>query len=133
MKKDAGSLVMRAVVGIIFFMHGLAKFQGGISGTAGWFESMGIPGFAAYATAVIELIGGLLLLIGLGTRITAALLAVIMIGAIVTVKWEAGLMGSDGAAGYELDLALFAIAFYFVWNGSSTLSVDQMIRNRKAE
>ena len=62
------------------------KFQGGIGNTAGWFESIGIPGFLAYVVGTIELVGNIALILGLGTRIVSALLAVVMIGAILKVE-----------------------------------------------
>ena len=61
------------VLGITFFIHGLAKFQGGIENTVGWFASIGL-GALAYAVASIELVGGILLIIGLGSRIVWAIL-----------------------------------------------------------
>ncbi|GAA0370818.1 hypothetical protein GCM10008968_28310 [Bacillus horti] len=65
---------------------------------------MGIPRFMAYVVAVIELIGGLALVLGLGTRIVSALFAIIMLGAIFIVKIPAGFLGDGQSAGYELDL-----------------------------
>ena len=41
---EIGALVLRVVLGITFFIHGLAKFQGGIENTVGWFASIGLPG-----------------------------------------------------------------------------------------
>lgn len=75
---------LRAVIGITFFIHGLSKFQGGISNTVGFFESLGIPGFLAYVVAVVELLGGIALILGLGTRIVTLLFALILVG--VTAK-----------------------------------------------
>lgn len=63
-----------------FFIHGVSKFQGGIGNTAGFFDSLGIPGFVAYIVASIELIGGLAVILGLGTRIVSVLFVVIMAG-----------------------------------------------------
>lgn len=40
-----GIVVIRVVLGVIFFAHGLSKFQGGIDNTAGFFTSLGLPGF----------------------------------------------------------------------------------------
>ena len=81
-KIEVSTFLLRIVLGISFFVHGLVKFQGGIGNIAGWFDSMGIPGFLAYVVGTIELVGGIALILGLGTRIVSALLAIIMIGAI---------------------------------------------------
>jgi putative oxidoreductase len=129
---EVGTLILRVVLGISFFIHGLSKFQGGIENTVGWFDSIGIPGVLAYAAATIELVGGILLVIGLGTKIVSVLLSLIMIGAIVKVKFAVGFLGNGQMAGYELDLAFLAMAIFLAINGSTLLSVDQIF-SRKPE
>ena len=123
-----GTIILRVVLGISFFTHGIVKFQGGIGNTAGWFESIGLPGFLAYVVATFELVGGLALILGLATRIVSALLAIIMIGAILTAKLSAGFLG-----GWELDLAFFAMAIYLTLNGSDALSLDKTLGFSKRE
>jgi uncharacterized membrane protein YphA (DoxX/SURF4 family) len=124
MKKqyEIGALILRVVLGLMFFVHGLDKFQGGIGNIAGWFQSMGLPGFAAYLVAFIEVVGGIALIAGLGTRIVSGLFILIMLGAIIKVKFAAGFLG-----GFELDLALMVMALYLVINGSMMLSVDSKL------
>ncbi|OAH58546.1 MULTISPECIES: DoxX family protein [Bacillaceae] len=126
-KAEAGTLILRVVLGIIFFVHGLVKFQGGIGNTVGWFDSIGIPGGIAYIVAIIELVGGIALIVGFGTKIVSALLALLMIGAILKVKLAVGFLGNGQMAGYELDLALLAIALYLAINGSKRYSLGQLI------
>ena len=87
-RNDAGAVVLRVILGLTFFIHGLSKFQGGIGNTASFFESLGILGSLAYVVAVIELIGGIMLILGIGTRIVSVLFAVIMLAAIFTVKLQ---------------------------------------------
>ena len=65
----------------------------------------------AYGVATVELVGGLLLILGLGVRYIGLLFALVMVGAIVKVKWSAGLLG-DGKIGFELELALLAMGAY---------------------
>ena len=51
-KLEIGALVLRVVLGITFFIHGLVKFrQGGIENIVGWFASIGLPGALAYVVA----------------------------------------------------------------------------------
>ncbi|PFO01237.1 oxidoreductase [Bacillus sp. AFS076308] len=126
-KTEIGVLILRVFLGLSFFVHGLSKFQNGIDNTAGWFESIGIPGFMGYIVAIIELIGGLLLIIGLGTRYIAALFVLIMIGAIVKVKIAAGFMGNGQGAGYELELAFAVMAAFLFLNSNATLSLDSKL------
>jgi putative oxidoreductase len=124
-KNEIGKVILRVIVGLTFFIHGLSKFQGGISNTVGFFDSLGVPGFMAYAVAVIELVGGIALILGLGTRIVTLLFALIMIGAIFTAKLSLGFLGNGQMAGYELDLVLLAASLYFVFADKSTFSLDQ--------
>jgi len=130
-KYEFGALVLRLVVGITFFVHGLSKFQGGIANVAGWFSSMGLPGFMAYIIATIELVGGIALILGFGTRIISALFVFVMLGAIIKVKLAAGFMGDGKMAGYELELVLLAIAVYLVVCGSQLFSLQNLFGNKK--
>ncbi|MFD2681876.1 DoxX family protein [Bacillus seohaeanensis] len=124
-KNEIGKVILRVVVGLTFFIHGLSKFQGGISNTVGFFDSLGLPGFTAYVVALVELVGGIALILGLGTRIVTLLFALIMLGAIFTAKLSAGFLGNGQMAGYELDLVLLAASIYFVFADGSQLSLDQ--------
>ncbi|WP_028782367.1 DoxX family protein [Thalassobacillus devorans] len=119
-KHEAGASILRVILGVIFFVHGLDKFQAGIGNTVGFFDSIGVPGFLAYVVATIELVGGIALILGLGTKIAASLFAVIMLGAIFTVKLSAGFLG-----GYELDLALLAMSIYVALSDNTALSLEQ--------
>ncbi|MRG85943.1 DoxX family protein [Salinibacillus xinjiangensis] len=130
-KFEAGTLILRVVLGLIFFIHGLDKFQGGIENTVGWFSSIGLPGFLAYGVASVELVGGIALILGLFSRVVSGLLAITMVGAIVKVKLAVGFLGNGQMAGYELDLALLAIAVFIAIQGSKGLALDQLIFNNK--
>lgn len=104
-EKNIGLIIARVLLGITFLLHGLAKFQGGISGTADFFSSIGLPAALAYIVAIIELVGGLLMVIGLFTKALSLLFIIVMLGAIATVKLQAGFLD-----GFELELALIALA-----------------------
>lgn len=130
LKTEIGALILRLTLGAIFFIHGVVKFQGGIENTAVWFESLGLLGVTAYGVALLEMIGGILLIIGLATRLVAALFAVLMIGATVKVKLAIGFLGNGQMAGYELDLAFLVIAIYLVINGSKLFSLSKLIFHR---
>lgn len=76
-----GLLVLRVVVGAIFLYSGWTKFQGGIEGTAKFFGDAGIPWANVMAPLVagIEVVGGLMLILGIYTCVAAALLTIIML------------------------------------------------------
>jgi len=132
-KLNVTTFLLRIVLGLSFFVHGFVKFQGGIENTVGWFDSIGIPGFLAYVVASVELVGGIALILGLGTRIVSALLALIMVGAILKTKLAIGFLGTPEMAGYELDLAFLVIALFLAVNGSKLWSVDEAVFNKKTE
>ncbi|MFP5111980.1 DoxX family protein [Bacillaceae bacterium C204] len=132
-KFEASTLIIRVMLGMTFFVHGLVKFQGGIENIVGWFDSIGLPGFLAYGVATVEMIGGAALILGLGSRIVSIILSLLMIGAIVKVKLAGGFLGNGQMAGYELDLALLAMAVFIAINGSKMFALDQLIFKGKQE
>ncbi|MFC7442600.1 DoxX family protein [Laceyella putida] len=124
-RAEVSALILRLVLGFTFMLHGIVKFTAmGIGNVAGWFASMGIPSFMAYVVAIIELVGGIAMILGLGTRIVAFLFACVMVGAIVTVKWSAGFMGNGQAAGFEFDVALLAMSVSLILTGSRRWALD---------
>ncbi|MGW9126866.1 DoxX family protein [Paenibacillus chitinolyticus] len=126
-KWQYGAFILRIVLGLIFLVHGYQKFEGGLSGVAGFFGSLGLPGFMAYVVAVIELAGGILMLIGLGTRWIAAAFAVIMLVAIFTAKLSLGFTG-----GYELELALLGMSLGLFFTGKQFLALENVFSRGKA-
>ncbi|MGJ7913366.1 DoxX family protein [Neobacillus sp. LXY-1] len=133
LKNEIGAFILRVVLGGLFLAHGVVKFQDGIENIVGWFSSIGLPGFMAYAVALIEIIGGIALIIGFATRYVSALYVVLMIGAILKVKLSVGLMGNGQMAGYELDLAFLAISAYLAITNKSFLALDNVLfRSKKA-
>ncbi|MFV8830229.1 DoxX family protein [Alkalihalobacterium sp. APHAB7] len=127
-KNEMGAFLLRVVLGVVFLAHGAAKFQGGIENVAGWFDSIGLPGALAYVVAIIELVGGIALILGIGTRIVSTLIGFIMVGAIFTVKLPAGFLD-----GYEYDLVLLTVAVFLVLNGSKLYSLEQLILKGKED
>ena len=131
-KNEIGVLILRVTLGALFLIHGIVKFQGGIENIVGWFDSIGLPGFMAYGVASLEIIGGIAIIIGLGTRFFSTLFALMMIVATIKVKLAVGLLGNGQMAGYELDLAFLAIAIYLAINGSKVLSISQLIFHKES-
>lgn len=121
---EIGTFLLRLTLGFTFFMHGFDKVKGGISGTAGFFDSVGIPGFMAYIVAGIELVGGLAMILGLATRIFAVLFSIILLVAIFTVKLSAGFLNG----GFELDVVLIAIAVHIALAGPAKYALDSRFK-----
>lgn len=118
-----GLALLRLATGIVFLMHGYQKlFAYGISGVTGFFTQMGIPlaSVAAPAVALIEFVGGLLVIAGLGHRIASALQVGVMAGAIIFAKGFDGFYAPDGLE-FELTLLLAAAAIAIGGGGAFTL------------
>lgn len=74
MTDDVGKLVLRVSVGLMMLLHGIAKLSGGVGGIAGMLAGRGLPEFFAYGVYLGEVVGPLLVIIGLFTRIGALLM-----------------------------------------------------------
>lgn len=126
------ALILRVIAGLTFAIHGVAKFQMGLENVAGFFGTMGLPAFIAYLVTFLEVVGGIALILGLGTRVFAGALSVVMLGAIFKVKLAAGFMGGEGGAGYELDLALLAMLVALGISGSSKFALDAILFGKRS-
>lgn len=125
-------LLARIAVGVIFLVHGYQKFADmGIAGTTKFFESAGIPlaGVAAPAVAVLEVAGGIALILGAALPIAGTLLALDMIGAIVFVHGSSGFGAGEG--GYEFVLALAAASLAVGFTGGGALALDTLLGRRR--
>lgn len=122
--------MMRIIIGLIFFLHGIAKFTIGIHGTALFFASIGIPAAALFAWLVtlLETFGGLALIIGIGTRITALLLSIIMlITTFIVIQLHLPFISTQTTIGYELNLSLFAALIPILILGPGRYSLAKYI------
>ena len=120
---DITNMGMRAAIGVIFIVHGFGKF--GNPGFGGWISSMGIPAEMQIPIALAEFVPGILLLIGVLTRISGALLSIVMLGAIFLVKGASSL---DGDKGYEFDLILLAASLIVIVAGPGRVSASHVIK-----
>ncbi len=121
---DLALLVLRVALGAIFIAHGGQKlFWSGIAGTTEMFVGMGVflPELTAPAVTIVEFFGGLALVAGLFTRLAAASIAVVMLGAIVMVHLPAGFFLPNGI---EFALMNFAAAVALALLGAGAYSVD---------
>jgi putative oxidoreductase len=115
-RTDLGLLSLRLMIGFVFAFHGAGKLFGwfgghGLEGTAGFFESLGIPfPFASVVLAgATEFFGGLLLMLGFGVRLVAAPLAFTMLVASFSAHGGA-FSAQAGGMEYSLTLAVAAAA-----------------------
>jgi putative oxidoreductase len=124
--------VLRIILGFLFAAHGWQKFnEWTVAGTQAAFAQMGVPAaqISAPLVAGLELAGGIALILGVLTRIVAALLALNMLGALFLVHAPAGVFADKG--GYELVLLLAAAALALALTGAGRVSVDRALFGRK--
>jgi putative oxidoreductase len=129
---DMGLALLRVIAGITFFAHGYQKVFGfGFGGVSGFFGQMGVPMPAVMgpAIALLELVGGLALILGLFTRLVGSLLACDMLGAILLVRAKGGFFAPNGM---EFELALCAIAATLAIMGSGGFSLDSAVARRRS-
>ena len=120
---DASQMGMRTAVGVIFIVHGFGKF--GNPGFGEWISSLGIPAEMQIPIALAEFIPGILLIIGVLTRISASLISIVMLGAIFLVKGASSLTGDYG---YELDLILLAACLVVIVAGPGRVSLSYVLK-----
>jgi len=124
-----GPLVLRLGIGLVMAYHGIDKFRGGIGGVEEMFRMWEVPapGITAPLVAVIEIVGGTALILGIGTRLSAAMLAAVLVGAILFVKTDLGLISTGPMPGAELDLALLSGLVALVLMGPGPVSASRAL------
>ena len=119
----AAPTVLRVAAGALFLQHGLQKLFGVLGGTP-------VPLFSMFGVAgVLELVGGLLLIVGFAVRPAALILLVEMVAAYFIAHAPQG--GWPVQNGGELPLLYAAIFGFFAAYGAGWLSVDRWIRQKK--
>ena len=132
-------LPIRLILGAGFIVHGYPKLftASGIDGFADGLAGMGVPApmLMAWLVGVIEVVGGLCIILGALTRVWAALGIADMIGAIALVHWPAGFLAGNivsmsdtgpvyGPPGWEVNILYIAGFLALVIGGAGAYSVD---------
>ncbi|MDH3734066.1 MAG: DoxX family protein [Gemmatimonadota bacterium] len=127
-----GLAILRIVLGVIFIAHGWPKF-GGMEGTAGFLASLGVPApaLAAWGIALLETVGGLLLVVGAFVTPVAALLTVHMVTGIFLVHIPNGFyVIGPGSGGYEFNLVLSASLLAMIFVGAGNWALQDRLGNK---
>jgi putative oxidoreductase len=125
-----GSLVMRLVLGVIMVAHGYTKIipSGALYSFSHTVFRMHLPIWLGYVSAFTEFFGGMLIIVGLFTRVAAFMTAIDMTVAIIKVHLHGGLLGPNS---FALPLALFAISMMLVFTGCGWLGLDDFVGRGK--
>lgn len=118
---DRALFLLRLVIGSVFIYYGYQKlFVTGPEGVTGYFASLNVPfaALVAWSVAVLEFAGGIALIVGIGTRVTASLLVVVMLAAIWFAK------RADGFTEWAPEYVLAGVAAALAIAGAGALSMD---------
>lgn len=122
---EYATALLRISLGLMFIAHSvILKHQVyTLAGTAGYFQSIGLPGALAYLVFWMEAVGGLLLVLGIGSRYVAAALLPILIGAVWAHAGNGWVFSNEnGGWEYPLYLIVVSIAQILLGDGAFALA-----------
>ncbi len=114
--------VLRVVLGTILIAHGKQKVFGGLGNITHMVAGLGMPGWMGYLVAGTEFFGGILLVLGLITRLVGVAVTIEMLVAIFRVHLKNGLFSSHN--GFEFPMLVCAAAFSLIFFGAGPISLD---------
>jgi putative oxidoreductase len=120
-------LPIRVIAGIAFIMHGLPKLSN-LHGTQGFFGSQGLPPELALPVSLLELIGGIVLIVGILTRIASILFIIEMMSTTFILKFSHGF---SGPGGFELDAIMLSITISLLLSGPGRISIERDLLKRE--
>ena len=125
------ALILRISLGSMFIAHALLKIMIFTpAGTVGFFASLGVPGWFAYPVMGAELIGGIMLIAGVQTRIVALALVPVLLGSIVLVHGVSGWLYTNENGGWEYSAFLIMASFVQALLGDGAFNVKSLIQQR---
>ena len=119
---DIAHFGLRVSIGTIFLVHGFGKFDPRF---VGFLNQIGIPAEMQILIALAEFVSGILLIIGVLTRISASILSIVMLGAIFHVKHATNLTGQGG---YEFELLILAGVLVIIVAGPGRVSLSHVVK-----
>ena len=123
------ALLVRVWTGGNLIVHSRPKFGKGAAASVNWMKSMGVPGWTATAAGYLEILGGILLIVGLIVPIVAVLF-IIEFAAIIVMKktkMHAEYISTSGKPTYEIDALYLILSIVILVLGSGVLSIDGAI------
>lgn len=130
-----GLLAVRVTVGVVMIVAGWLKlFEFGVPVFAQSLAAEGVPlpELFAWGVTLLELVGGVLLILGLLARPIALLLTIDMLVAMLLVSLELGFMSTTGKSGAEINVLLIGGLLAILFAGAGSLSVDRLVESGPA-
>ncbi len=140
--RDLALLLARLGLGGILILHGWIRWQGtgqGVQKQVDYLTQFGVPypTVAAWGAIILEIVGGLFLVVGALTPLVALAVLIEQVLIVAYTNWYKGpdLVNSDGtyAGGYEHNVALGLLALLLMVFGAGRISVDRLFRRPKSE
>ena len=134
-----GALIARVFLGVVILPHGLQKLLGmfggyGFSATVEYFASTGIPSLIGVLIVLGESFGALFLILGLISRLSAAGIAIIMLGAIIMVHGQHGFFmnwfGNQAGEGFEYHLLAMGLSLVVILEGGGKWALDSKLADK---
>ena len=124
---DIAPLVLRLALGAVFAYHGYDKYLKGVDGVGGFLSTLGFPMATTFAFAliVVELIGGIFIILGLFTHWVAKSFVIVSVVAFLTVHADKGFSIQNG--GYEFIITLLAVSVSLMITGAGKYSLDHKL------
>jgi len=119
---DIAFMGLRTAIATIFIVQGSGKFDPGV---AGFLTNIGVPVELQIPIALAETIGGVVLIVGVLSRISSSILSIIMLGAIFHVKGASNLTGEGG---FAIDLMLLAGLLLIIVAGPGRVSISHIAK-----
>jgi putative oxidoreductase len=121
---EVGKLILRVTLGILILLHGVAKITKGPGGVMSMLGKVGLPEELGYLVYVGEIIAPVLLIVGVWSRLAAAIIAINMVVAI-WLAHQSQLFSLTGTGGWALELQgmflMTAVALIFLGAGRYSL------------
>lgn len=122
---DTAAALLRVTSGALFVAHAALKiFVFTPAGTAGYFESIGLPAVLAYVTIAVELLGGIALIAGFKTRIVSLALVPVLLGAAYFGHGANGFFFSNANGGWEYPVFWAVVMVAQALMGAGAWSMD---------
>ncbi|WP_038908771.1 DoxX family protein [Dickeya oryzae] len=122
--QDGGKLLLRLTVGILLLFHGVAKIQNGVGWISGMLAQHGLPGFIAYGAYIGEVLAPILIILGVLTRLSAAVVAFnLLVATLLVTLGKLFTITNVGAWGLEGEAFYFLCSLVIMLLGSGRYSV----------
>lgn len=125
-QQDIGKLILRIALGVLVFLHGLTKLEGGLDGIFKLVETQGFPAFFAYGVIIGEIVAPLLIITGFFSRIGGILIVINMLFALYLVHLgDFGRLNETGGWAIELQVMFLTTAAAIALLGPGKYAFNQ--------